>query len=99
MQLRGKHSPTTIEGLRFLCGPCRGLILKTTGTDQFNFGSVQFSIPHVEAGSNTYTVTLRVLGGDKKGSLKSVTVKYDREYEGTRTRERLRWQGQQHIQR
>jgi hypothetical protein len=29
----------------------------------------------VEAGSNTYTVTLRVVGGDEKGSLKSVTVK------------------------
>jgi hypothetical protein len=28
-----------------------------------------------------------------KGSLKSETVKYGREYEGTGTRERLRWQG------
>jgi hypothetical protein len=32
-------------------------------------------------------VTLRVVGGDEKGSLKSETVKY-----GTRTRQRLRWQ-------
>jgi hypothetical protein len=31
----------------------------------------------VEAGSNTSTVTLRVVGGDEKGSLKSETVKYD----------------------
>jgi hypothetical protein len=46
----------------------------------------------VEAGSNTSTVTLRVVGGDEKGSLKSDTVKYGRESQGTRTRERLRWQ-------
>jgi hypothetical protein len=46
----------------------------------------------VEAGSNTSTVTLRVVGGDEKGSLKSETVKYGCEYQGTRTRERLRWQ-------
>jgi hypothetical protein len=47
----------------------------------------------VEAGSNISTVTLRVVGGDEKGSLKSGTVKYGREYYGTRSRERLRWQG------
>jgi hypothetical protein len=39
------------------------------------------------------TVTLRVVGGDEKGSLKSETVKYGLEYQGTQTRERLRWQG------
>jgi hypothetical protein len=43
--------------------------------------------PRVEAGSNISTVTLRVVGGDEKGSLKSETVN------GTRTRERLRWLG------
>jgi hypothetical protein len=47
----------------------------------------------VEAGSNTSTVTLRIVGGNEKGRLKSETVKYDREYQGTRTRGRLRWQG------
>jgi hypothetical protein len=47
----------------------------------------------VEAGSNTSTMTLRVVGGDEKGSLKSDTVKYGREYQGTPTRGRLRWQG------
>jgi hypothetical protein len=41
----------------------------------------------VEAGSNTSTVTLRVVGGDEKGSLKSETVKYGRESQGARTRE------------
>jgi hypothetical protein len=30
----------------------------------------------VEAGSNTSTVTLRVVGGYEKGNLKSETVKY-----------------------
>jgi hypothetical protein len=33
----------------------------------------------VEAGSNTSTVTLRVVGGDEKGSLKSERVKYGHE--------------------
>jgi hypothetical protein len=45
----------------------------------------------VEAGSNT-TVTLRVVGGDEKGSLGSETVKYGHESYGTRTRKLLRWQ-------
>jgi hypothetical protein len=33
----------------------------------------------VEAGSNTSTVTLRVVGADEKGSLECETVKYDDE--------------------
>jgi hypothetical protein len=49
-------------------------------------------VTRVEAGSNTSTVTLRVVGGDEKGSLKYETVKYGREYQGTRTREILSWQ-------
>jgi hypothetical protein len=36
----------------------------------------EFEITRVEAGSNTSTVTLRVVGGDEKGSHKSETVKY-----------------------
>jgi hypothetical protein len=40
----------------------------------------------VEAGSNTSTVTLRVVVGDEKGSLESETVKYGHESHGTRTR-------------
>jgi hypothetical protein len=47
----------------------------------------------MEVGWNTSTVTLRVVGGDEKGSLKTETVKYGRESQGTRTRERLRWRG------
>jgi hypothetical protein len=42
---------------------------------------------HVEAGSNTSTVALRVVGGDGQGSLESDIVKYDHESHGTRTRE------------
>jgi hypothetical protein len=39
----------------------------------------------VEVGLNTCIVTLRVVGGDEKGSLKSETVKYGRKSQGTRT--------------
>jgi hypothetical protein len=35
----------------------------------------------------------RVVRGDEMESLKSETVKYSLEFQGTRTRERLRWQG------
>jgi hypothetical protein len=38
----------------------------------------------VKAGSNTFTVTLRVVGGDEKGSIKSETVKHGRESQGTK---------------
>jgi hypothetical protein len=48
---------------------------------------------HVEAGLNISTVTLRVVGGDEEGSLKSETIKYGYGSKGTRTQERLRWQG------
>jgi hypothetical protein len=41
----------------------------------------------VEAGSNTSTLALRVVGGDEMGSHKSETVKYGRESQGARTRE------------
>jgi hypothetical protein len=47
----------------------------------------------VEAGSNTSRVTLRVVGGDEKGSLESETVKYGHESHEIRTRKGLRWRG------
>jgi hypothetical protein len=53
----------------------------------------QYGVTRVEAGSNTSTVTLRVVGGDKKGNLKSETVKYGRNSQGNWTRERMRWKG------
>jgi hypothetical protein len=66
-------------------GPCGNYITRIKPAVHF--------IIRVAAGSNTSTVTLRVVGGDEKGSLKSETVKYGREYQGTRIRESLRWQG------
>jgi hypothetical protein len=45
------------------------------------------TLSRVEAGSNTSTVALRVVGGNKKGSLESETVKYGRESHGTQTPE------------
>jgi hypothetical protein len=42
-------------------------------------------------GSNTSTVTLRVVGGDEKGSVWSETVKYGHECQGTRTRGLRLW--------
>jgi hypothetical protein len=60
----------------------------------FDFDSdLQVFVTSVETGSNTPTVTLRVIGGDEKGSLRSERVKYSHESQGTRTRERLPWQG------
>jgi hypothetical protein len=56
-------------------------------------GSYKMDFIRVEAGPNTSTVTLRVVGGNEKGSLKSETVLYGRKSQGTRIRERLRWQG------
>jgi hypothetical protein len=52
-----------------------------------------WQFPRVEAGSNTSTVTLRVVGGDENGSLESETVKYGCESQGTRTPEWVRWRG------
>jgi hypothetical protein len=52
----------------------------------------EFEATRVEAGSNISTVTLRVVGGDEKGSLNSETVKYGHESQETRIRG-LRWRG------
>jgi hypothetical protein len=46
-----------------------------------------------ETGSNTSTVTLRVVGGEEKGSLESETIKFGHESHGSRTRKGLRWRG------
>jgi hypothetical protein len=54
---------------------------------------VSMTVTRVEAGSNTSIVTLRVIGGDEKGSLESETVKCGHESYGTRTWKWLRWRG------
>jgi hypothetical protein len=58
----------------------------------FSVGSVQSAYKRREF-RNKLVVTLRLVGGDEKGSLKSETVKYGHKFQGTRTREILRWQG------
>jgi hypothetical protein len=58
---------------------------------QYNLGSHHVGI--TDKIGYTSTVTLWVVEGDEKGSLKFETIKYGHEYQGTRTRERLRWQG------
>jgi hypothetical protein len=86
--------------------PCKQWMLLGYGSNRFlirNNGVTSEAIQRgaatirgesrVEAGSNTSTVTLRVVGGDEKGSLESETVKYDHESHGTRTRELLHWRG------
>jgi hypothetical protein len=80
MQRHGKHSSTTIEVVSSVWSVRRL---------QINIPDRTVSETRVEAGSNTSTVTLRVVGDDEKGSLKSETVKYGRKSQGTRTRERL----------
>jgi hypothetical protein len=59
---------TATEERFLLCGPCLDVIGRTIS----ELNSVQ---SRVEAGSNTSTVALRVVGGDEKESLKSETVK------------------------
>jgi hypothetical protein len=72
--------------------PHMGLDTKTRLTDRqsqcnFDFDFDTRSATRVEAGSNTTTVTLRVVGGDENGSLESETVKYCHDSQGARTRE------------
>jgi hypothetical protein len=83
-QRTSKHASLTIEAVLSVWSVPRGY-KRTQPEDVTN--------THVEVGSNTSTVTLRVVGGDEMGSLKSETVKYGRESKGARTTEWLRWQG------
>jgi hypothetical protein len=56
-------------------------------TDRYNQSRTQVELKqsHVEAGSNTSTIALRVIGGEEKGSLESETVKYGHQSYGTQT--------------
>jgi hypothetical protein len=81
-----------------LCGPCRGV----SKCRFFSLNKLRHRLLHytrVEAGSNTSTVTLRVVGGDEKGSLKSETVKYGRKSQGTTTEKDCAGKDQRHIQK
>jgi hypothetical protein len=52
------------------------------------------SVTRVEAGSNTSTVTLRIVGGDEKGSVKPEIVKSPK---GLRPEKDYAGEDQQHI--
>jgi hypothetical protein len=67
--------------------PCRSIYSHFTHPQFIFYPTVRDQDTRVEAGSNTSTVALRVVGGDEKGSLESETVKYGHESHGTRTRE------------
>jgi hypothetical protein len=57
----------------------------------------QKKLTRVEAGSNTSNVTLRVVGGDEKESLKSETVKYGQSPKGLGPEKDCAGVGQQRI--
>jgi hypothetical protein len=54
------------EERRSLCGPCRAVISRTVSEELSSFDRQSQS--RVEAGSNTSTVDLQVVGGDEKGT-------------------------------
>jgi hypothetical protein len=72
--------------------------IKLNNGDQ-NYTHDKINETRVEAGSNTSTVTLRVVGGDEMGSLKSETVKYGPKSQGTRTEKDCAGKDQRHIQK
>jgi hypothetical protein len=90
--LTDKSTRSLTLDTRFLYGlPCknRGVVFSVRGPcreDMREYGNGN-CLHSVWRQSNSSTVTLLVVGGDKKESLKSETVKYGREYHGTRTRE------------
>jgi hypothetical protein len=96
LQLQKQLKEVVSENFEFR-GTRNGTRVITRSTADFqsiksNFDSQNLSYP-CGRGSNNSTVTLRVVEGDEKGSLKSETVKYGHESKGIRTRKRLRWLG------
>jgi hypothetical protein len=79
-----KQAFSTIQRLFFLCGPCREVIKGQRMSFEWEpcGGGVEYL--HRESASRRRR---------RKGSLKTGTVKYGREIQGTRTRETLRWRG------
>jgi hypothetical protein len=61
---RPLHASTSIEGLCFLRGPYRGVILTVGAT----VASCRFGLSRLEAGSNISTVALPVIEGDEEGT-------------------------------
>jgi hypothetical protein len=82
---RGRSINTHYSQNYWIFGLCPSSgILKTKKRNVSESGSNT----RVEAGSNTSTVTLRIVVGDEKGSLKSETVKYGLKSQETWTREK-----------
>jgi hypothetical protein len=86
MQQLRKYATVLERGARnngSTVGSCVFYVVRSEAiTSPTEFSSVR---TRVETGSNTSTVTLRVVGGDEKGSLESETAKYGHESYGTRT--------------
>jgi hypothetical protein len=99
--LCGSHISLASQRMCFLWGRTRGYIRRPVWRPDARSERAGWlpAVSFCSAGTNTSTVTLRFVGGDEKGSLKAETVKYSLEIQGTRTRERLRWRGPQHIQK
>jgi hypothetical protein len=90
-QRRRKHASSTIQAVfSVLRGPCRYYMREPVCRNKAL--DIQCG-----GGVDTSTMILRVVGGDRKGSLESETVKYGRESHVTRTRKRLRCEGQQQL--
>jgi hypothetical protein len=77
----------------------------TVGNDVFHsvrakglYNEDTSSVTRVEAGSNTSTVALRVVGSDEKGSLGPETVKHGRESQGIGPQKDCAGKSHQHIQ-
>jgi hypothetical protein len=93
------HAHATIEGRLLLRNGDVNTLLNNRkqcfpwGPPRHYITRISSSGTCVEAGSNTSTVNLQVVGGDEKGNLKSETVKYGHESHGNLTRERLHWRG------
>jgi hypothetical protein len=99
-QLIGKDVPAatnTNTTIHFLLETVFSTLSVQSGYKEDNWGDLVQT--RVEEGSNISTVTLRVVGGEKEESLKSETVKYDREYQGTEPEKDCTGKGQQHIQK
>jgi hypothetical protein len=74
-----KHVPTETVGVQ------QHTVSSTQCVPRCYKQGTSLEVVRVETGSNTSTVTLRVVGGDEKRSLESETVKYGHESYGTRT--------------
>jgi hypothetical protein len=94
-RIHSKNSVTKVHNiLPNICHVCHFIrMYPLLGNGGVFYGSASRLYKWFRTESNTSSVTLRVVGGDEKGSLKTETVKYGREIQGTRTRERLLWRG------